>query len=308
MTIAIAVPMLTGIAAALLAQAPAHDFPCERLRADILEVRDGFGAATGPALGAVRVRRNAVLLDQTFGLVAETFTLADDDLATAGGTMPPIVFQKYRAGEALLFCTQMRRDNLFGAGEGSHQYALRCLADRDGDGAYESFSRRIRLVRIESGRGPPAPAAAPEAVEQVALAAPVRLVSRAGLDLREGGYKPRARSRITVRNVDGGNVEIRFSDGISLMPAGVEDHILEAAETIVSVPMTNGAEVPILGRRFRFARQGGRWTAAVLDGDGRPPRLHCAGSVVETGDTFTILTPGGQTVVARREFDRRPQP
>jgi hypothetical protein len=285
---------------AALAAAQTAAFPCDKLGDEVLEVYDGFEQAAPPSRGPVEVRKKAVLFGRTAPLIARTFTLVDP--APAGGKT--MVFRRYRSGDEILMCTRMRNGALFGAGDETEQFVLRCLDDRDGDGAYEGFTRRVRLVPVKSMSGTMRPAPTfpvdQEASPRLPLARPIALVAKSGLVDPFSPFKPRARSRIVVSRVRGNEVELSFSGRLSSLPDSVEDRMgVLDAETVVKMTMTDGGTVSIAGTRIRFARQGGKLTAAVIEGFGSEPRLLCSGSVAEVDDTFTILGVGRQSIISR---------
>jgi hypothetical protein len=294
--------MLGAALAAAAAAAPASvDFPCDKL-GDGVELFDGLEESQAPPPRAVEVRKKAILFERRQGLVAPSFTLSGAGLANSGGTASaPVLFRKYRSGAEMLFCTGTWSEALFGAGDAKTRFMLRCLVDKDGDGAFESFVHRLQLVpyNMRTGR---TSAPTGEAPGLLPLPRPVTLVPAAAPARPDPFSSAEVLTRISVARVDGGNVELRFSGGVRRGSSSFADRMMGGAETIVAVPMTEGAEVPILGTRIRFARRAGKWTAAVLDGFGRPPRLLCSGAVVEAGDTFTILTPGGQASYARADL------
>jgi hypothetical protein len=280
---------------AALAAAQISDFPCDKLTGELLEVYDGFEAVPAPSPAAVEVRKKAVLFDRAVPLVAETFALADP--SRAGGRL--MVFRRFRSGDGILLCTHARSDTLFGAGDEALQFLLRCLADRDGDGAFEGFARRIPLLPADTpGRillKPPA-----EAVETLPFARPIALVSKPGLADPNAPFKPKARTRIAVAGVRGNEVQLSFSGQLSMLPDYVAHRFeMPVSETFITMPMTEGGVVPVAGTRIRFAKRAGKWTATVLDGFGSEPRLLCSGSVAEVGDTFTILGAGSQQIIPR---------
>jgi hypothetical protein len=205
------------LGAALAAAQPAA-FPCDKLGGDLFESYDGFEAVPAPSPPLVEIRRKAVLFDRTAALVAETFTL--DDPARSGGK--PLLFRRYRGGGETSMCTSMRDDTLFGTGDQTTQFMLRCLGDRDGDGAYEGFVRRVPLVPVKSlsrpNRAPAAAPAPPESSPWLPFSRPVRLVPGTVAD-PNAAFRPRARTRIVVARVQGDQVELGFSGGISSLPA-----------------------------------------------------------------------------------------
>ncbi len=292
--------MLAALAAA--AAAPASgDFPCDKI-GGVVELFDGFEEGSAPSPGAVEVRKKAILFERRQGLVASSFTLSDAALANSGGTSAaPVLFRKYRSGAETLFCTGTRSEALFGAGDAKIQFMLRCLVDKDGDGAFESFVHKGQLVpyNMRTGR---TSAPTGEAPRFLPLPRPVTLVPAPAPARPDPFSSAEVLTRISVARVDGDKVELRFSGGVGRGPSSLADRMIGGAETIIAVPMTDGAEVPMLGTRIRFARRDGKWTAAVLDGFGRPPRLLCSGAVIEAGDTFTIMTPGGQASYARADL------
>jgi hypothetical protein len=184
---------------------------------------------------------------------------------------------------------------------------LRCLIDRDGDGVYESFSRIGRLVPIPTRRPRILPAAEPEPpAEIMPLAAPVTLVRRDGIPNPNQEFEPRTLTRITVRRARDAELELRLEDGVVRGPERMVELFSEAAADEVTVPLSDVAETTIQGIRFRFVRAGSGWTATVLDGAAAEPKLHCSGAVVETGDTFTVLHPGGQSMYPRSSLPAQP--
>jgi|GEM_PF-6487079 len=295
--LAAAVAAVAGIAV------PAEDFPCDTLSNGTLEVYDRIEESAAPVLGAVDVRKKAILFERRQALIAQLYTLADNSLATGADAARPILFRKYRSGADISFCAQTRNEALFGAGDIKMQFMLRCLIDRDGDGAYESFVHKAQLVpyNMRTGR---TSAPTQEAPGILSLPRPVTLVPTASPARTDPFSNAEILTRISVGRVDNANVEIRFSGGVRRGPASLADRLM-GTETIVAVPMTE-SEVTVLGTRIRFVRGSGKWTAAVVDGFGRPPRLQCQGAVIETGDTFTIMTPGGQQTVARADLRPRP--
>lgn len=294
---------MTGIhwllGAALAAAQPAA-FPCDKLAGELLESYDRFESVPAPAPAPVEIRKKAVLFERTAALVAETFTL--DDSARSGGK--PLLFRQYRDGAQTWMCTRMRNDALFGTGDQTSQFLLRCLGDRDGDGGFEGFTRRVPLVRVNSmGRSIGARAespAAPEASPWLPFSRPVRLIAGVGVVDPNAAFRPRARTRIVVSRVQGNEVELGVSGGISSLPDHVESRIgTQLIQTPVRLTMREGEVATAGGTRIRFARRGGKMTGTVLDGFGSEPQLLCSGSVAQVGDNFTILGAGHQGTFTR---------
>lgn len=286
------------IAAALATQPTGSgSFPCEKLGNGLLQVYDSFKApAAAPA--PVQVKKKAVLYQQAAPLLARTFAIGEGAISGA----ERLVFSPYRSGSQSLFCTRGRSDALFGAGDEASQFLVRCLADRDGNGTYESFTRRGPLVRADRmPRTLPAASEAPEDSALLPLSRPLTLVEKPGLiDPATSLMQPRALTRITVSALHGNQVELKFSGQLTSVP----DHVagmfgMASQEAVYMLPMTAGATVPVGGTRIRFDKSGSRWTATVLDGFGPAPALRCGGTVAEVGDTFTVLGAGGQAIIAR---------
>ena len=287
------------LGAALAAAQPAG-FPCDKLAGELLEV-----------LGRVRNRPGAV--PQGRGGPEEGGALRQDRRSgrrdvNSGRSGPlggkSLLFRRYRDGGETLMCTRMRSDALFGTGDETTQFLLRCLGDRDGDGAFDGFTRRVPLVRVNSLSRRAATAAAVPAVPEpspwLPFARPVRLVASTGVVDPNAAFRPRARTRIAVSRVQGGEVELGFSGGISSLPDHVESRIgSHLGQVTVRLTMRDGEVVAAGGTRIRFAKRGAKWTGTILDGFGAEPRLLCSGSVAEVGDTFTILGAGRQATFNR---------
>jgi hypothetical protein len=289
--------MATAAASAMSAAAP--DFPCHKLADSTVEVFDALEESIAAALGAVEIRKKARLFERRQKLAAAAFAIADAGPAPVDGrATAPMTFRKYRSGAETLLCTQKRDDALFGAGDTRAQFMLRCLVDRDGDGAYESFVHKAELVpyNMRTGRSGPSSGTVPGIL---ALARPIRLVPAAAPARPDPFASAEVLTRISVAWVKGEVVGLRFSGGVRRGPDSLADRMMDGAEAEAVLPMAEGIETPVLGTRIRFARSGAKWTGAIQSGFGREPRLLCGGSVIEAGDTFTILTPGGQSVIAR---------
>jgi hypothetical protein len=290
--------LLGSLAAALQASAAAvPEFPCDALSGAMLEVYEGFGEAAGAAAAPVAARGGAVLLDRSVPLVARAFVIAG--AAAAGEAGQPMQFRKYRLGSATFYCTTTRSDALFGAGDREAQFMLRCLSDADGDGRYEGFARHGRLVPLAGRRMLPGGEGESEGPpELLPLRQAVTLAPAAGPVHDALGTPPRVRMRITMQSVRGDRAEIRFFTDVELGPS-MPRPFMGRSDTVVAIRMTDGNEVPMLGTRIGFARQGRQWTAAARGGFGREPRLLCSGTVVEAGDAFAVFTPGGHVTFAR---------
>lgn len=298
----IAMPWMLAVLAAAAAIPASIDFPCDKL-ADPVELFDGIEENPAPSPGAVEVKRKAILFERRQRLVAPAFTPSDAALANSGGrNAAPVLFRNHRSGAGTMFCTQTSSEALFGADDAKLPFLLRCLVDKDGDGAFESFVPKVQLVSFNMRTGRPADPTG-EAPALLPLPRPVTLVPAAAPAHPDPFWNADVLTQISVASVHGSDVELRFSGSVVRGPADLAGG-MRGAESMIDLPMTDGAEVPLLGTRIRFARRDGKWMATVLDGFGRPPRLICSGAVIEAGDSFTILTPGGQASYARTDLPR----
>jgi len=279
------------------AAAQAVDFPCARLNDGGTRIYEAIGPRiAAKSASPVRLKRNAVLADDRHDLQTRWRTPDDTALSTDGGTARPLAFRTYRIANMSTPCTSMSRDTLFGPRNRDGSYALRCLFDTDGDGLFDAFRAHGELVSYNSRTG---------AIGKAAVTAPPTRPLPKPMRLADGGtdpspdFAPKVLSRIRVGKLTKDSAELIFASGVTAGPEIFGGLLGRPGGQSVQMPLREGDWTGPHGARLTLTRKGGDWYASVPDGYGVPPRLQCGGSVVEVGDSFTVMTDGGMSMFSR---------
>lgn len=274
-------------------------FPCAILGKTEARVFEGFEPASASKgnLKPIKVRKGAVLGEEKRP-IRTGWMMIDASSSSTKLSLTPMVFAPYIIGSQTHLCTSMFRAEVFGETDDHNSYLLRCVLDADKDGRYDHFHRYAELVstnlrtgKSEKGKG----------VEQTDNALPqaFRLVTLAdGTAIPNAAFEPRVVQRLAIQAVSKDEMIVGLASDVSILPDAFDVRRKEAAQRI-TIPLRDGAEGKVGGWTITVQQGGGGWTVTAQADPSMPPAsFTCDGSVVVTGDSYTIVGAGGSKTLS----------
>lgn len=278
-------------------------FPCSKLAQGEYRVFKGLIRLNEASPIPIKIKKGAVILQIRQALLTDWKKPEGQIGAVVPYQQPQLLFRPYRIAGVLRYCAEGQRDDVFGAGDKTVQYLLRCLVDSNADGKYDSFHRYGELVKTDYRTGK---TDAPSGVVQsdLPLIKPFALTASGVTQPQNSRFEPAVQSMIKIKelrkNVASLSILTFVSFGISETESSfgrrTEDKILELS-------LQDGVETMVDGTNFVIARRGSDWTLTPNRGFGGKADLVCGGSVLDAGGTYTIFTGGGMSVVDQQQAE-----
>jgi len=282
--------MLLGLML-VLAQVAGSADPCAVIAGSETLVHAGIAAPVA-ADGAPRpLRRGLRLIDDDQPLLADRYRIDDPALAAFDGR-PATLFRPLRIDGEERLCTSEQRTDLFGPDQGN--FLLRCLDRADAQGLHHASTSAAALVPYD-GRGRAAITGDVAAPALAPLTRAIRLTPDDGGTDRST-LPAHLLTRLTVRSVSGTSATLRLEQVATIEPGRTIRSWREPRDIVVA--LADGATAAIDGNDVRVAQAGRGWTIA-LTRRAPDPELVCDGAAVAIGDSLTIFTPGGMSVLSR---------
>jgi hypothetical protein len=292
--------VLSGAASNSVAQ---ESFPCAKLTRGEYRIFKGLSPLNDAPIVPIKIKKGAIVLQQKRALLTDWKKPEGLIGAVVPYQQPQLLFRPYRIEGALRYCAQSRRDDVFGAGDKSQQYLLRCLIDSNADGQYEGFRRYVELVRIDGRTGKTdAPSGVSQADQPLVkpfalLPADVRLPQNNGFDLA-------VQSIIKIKEVRKNVASISIRTFVSFGLDEIASSFGPSPDgKVAELSLQDGLETMIEGTSLVIKRRGNDWMITANRGFSGKADLICGGSALDTGAEFTIFTSGGMFVVNQQQAD-----
>lgn len=129
-------------------------FDCTQIGEGEYRIYQGLGEPKPRTpVGPIKIKKGTVIAYEDRALLTEWYKPQNGAGGVIAYKQTQIVFSHYLINGLTKFCSSQRHADVFGAGETSQHYSLRCLSDKDQDGSYDTFRRYGELVSYNSQTG-----------------------------------------------------------------------------------------------------------------------------------------------------------